>query len=176
MPIKETEKSFQLKPFGVLQTSLIAGIVLIFGVIFVLWGNYQKKIAQPGSILLYVIGGICLAGGIIYLIIRLWKYFSGALNEITIDIEGIRVHNRKHGLQQSITWDQKPRLVVHEDDENNNPINVTLTTNDDTETIDISLDTYGNIFVLNRKLADRIKRAAAKFKSEYRKSMKEPTD
>ncbi|MFW9922929.1 MAG: hypothetical protein ACFFDW_06525 [Candidatus Thorarchaeota archaeon] len=175
MPIKETQKSFQLRPYGLFQTSLIAGVFFVFGVIFILWGFYQKKLNQPGSILLYVVGGILLVAGMIYLTIRLWKFYNGVLNEITIDIEGIRVHNRKNGLQQSIPWDKKPRLVV-QDDENDNPSNITLTANDDSETIDISLDAYGNVFLLNHKLTEKIKSAVSKFKAEYRKSMKEPVD
>ena len=171
MPFKETEKSFELRPYGIFQTSLISGSLCIIGIVLIILGLYEKNQAVMGYTYFIVLGGLFLGGGIIYLIVRLWRYFSGSLNLITIDIEGIRVYNRKTGLQKSLTWDQKPRQSVDEDDETGYPLSIIFSTDNEEETIQINLDDYSNVFLRNYKLVEKTKSAVASFRAKYRKSI-----
>lgn len=172
MPFKESANSFELRPYGAFQTSLISGVLLLFGGGLIILGFFDKSQEQVGFKYWFVLAAAFILGGVIYLIIRLWKYYSGRLNIVTFDIEGIRVHNRKTGLVKSLTWDKKPRLSVDEDNESGNPIAIILSTDIHEDTIQINLDDYSNFFLTGHKLVEKTKTAIANYKAKYRKSLK----
>ncbi|HUU78015.1 MAG TPA: hypothetical protein VMX55_06680 [candidate division Zixibacteria bacterium] len=172
MPIKETSKSFELQPYGLLRTSLIAVTVFVFAIIFVLWGYYELTQINKGYIILFIVGALIGAGGLAYLIVRLLKYYSGSLDTITFDIEGIRVHNRKDGIQKSFTWDQNPRISIQEDIETNSADFIIIHLDDSDDRIDISIDRYASFLQSGNKIADRTKKAFAAIRRDYKKSLK----
>ena len=101
MPFKESANSFELRPYGVFLTSLISGTLFLVGGGLILLGFLDKNQEQIGFKYWFVVAAAFILGGIIYLIVRLWKFYSGKLNVVTFDIEGIRVHNRKTGYKKA---------------------------------------------------------------------------
>ncbi len=172
MPYKESKNSFELRPYGFFQTFLITGTLCLVGGILIFLGFYEKNQGQMGFTYFLVLAGAFLLGGIIYLIVRLWKFYSGSLNIITIDIEGIRAHSKKKGLQRSLSWDKKFRLTVDEDDETGYPLYINLVIDNEEEVFSINLDDYSNVFLRNYKLVEKTKTAIKSFKAKYSKSIK----
>ncbi|NHJ86634.1 MAG: hypothetical protein FK734_14305 [Asgard group archaeon] len=172
MPIKETTNSFELRPSGFIQAFSIFGALFVVGTVVVILGFYERNLNRMGYIYFIIVGGLFILGGVIYLIVRLRKIFIGALDIITFDIEGVRVHNRKKGLIQSMTWNEKPRVTIQEDDEYQ-PEYIILQTDDKEKVIQIPLSEYENFILKGHIIVKRTKEAVASFKQKYRKSIKE---
>lgn len=172
MPYKETESYFELTPYGLFRTVLISGVIVIAGVVLIILGFYEKNTGTNVYIYLLILASLFLLGGIIYLVIRLWRYYTGALNTVTLDIEGIRVHNRKTGLQKSLTWDQKPRFSVDEADDTGYPVAIFFSTDNEDETIQINIDDYSGALLGGHKIVEKTKTAVKSFRAKYHKSIK----
>ena len=144
MPIKETEVKFELIPYGIVQTLIVAFAASILGISFIvlaiLFRTYQMYW------ILYILAGITFLVIIYFTIRRILKIRSGSLDIFTIDVEGVRVHNQKEGIMKNLNWDEIERITVQRDNYSGDEY-----TSDAAESIVISGKSDCYLFLVNWK-------------------------